>query len=1031
MPGLQPLEIHLSRPPDGSGDLDERPPPSLREKALMVRKPSAHPVASLLNALETWFARPQRQTSAIRSPQGRARRLGYESLEGRVVMSANPGAVIQGEVFNDLTGHGQTSDGPGLAAVTVNLFRDGGDGKFEGTAIGSDDTLVGTQQTNSSGGYSFGGLTAGTYFVQEVVPTGYLLPAGVSAVDTIVVSNTTVLGTPGPSVDSFTTTQQVVASSLTTSSSALAVAAPEAIGGYRAEAVQLTSTSGEVNLYTNLYTPDVLEYDSSSTAIGSGTVIWDGNTVANPTVLNPTGLNHADLTGGGLSTGITLDIGADADPTSITLTVYKDAGDWSTVTEAVPDTGGTATQPLYIPFSSFTVGGGTGAGSFNNVGAIQLQITGDSGAHAQISSIGAVGPTHLNANFANYQPASVGSFAFWDLNTDGVRDNAETGAANVAVQLLQNGSVVTTTTTNAQGNYSFTGLAPGAYSVKFIPANGTLFTTEGVGNNPAVNSDVNPATGTSPVFNLTSGENDSSVDAGLLPIELSIVKSVNNSTPVVGTNVNFTITLSNATGVSPATGVAVSDVLPAGLTFVSATPAQGTYSSSTGVWAVGNLASGASTSLIITATVIGTSTITNNVQVASADESDNSPPSSLQSSASLTPVQPAALELTKTVNNATPNVGQNVVFTQTLTNLGPGVATDVTTTDVLPAGLTFVSSTANEGSYNSTTGVWTVGTVANGSTATLQMTATVTTPGTKTNTATISHVDQPDPNPNNTGIAIVTPQQADLSVTKTVNNSTPIVGQNATFTITVSNSGPSTATGVVTTDVLPAGLTFVSDTASQGSYNSTTGLWTIGTLPSGAAPVTLTLIANVATAGAKTNTATVTGGQYDPNLSNNTASATVTPSAQVDLTLTKTVDNPIPTVGTIVHFTITVSNAVNESTATDVIVHDLLPAGLTFVSATPAQGIYSAGTGVWTVGSLASGATTSLVIAATVTTTGVKTNVATVTTDQPDPNGGTPATATVNPLPPVTPPLVIPAPAPTPSIAVRLSKAFFLSHYTG
>jgi uncharacterized repeat protein (TIGR01451 family) len=596
----------------------------------------------------------------------------------------------------------------------------------------------------------------------------------------------------------------------------------------------------------------------------------------------------------------------------------------------------------------------------------------------------------------------------------------------------------------------------------------------------------------------------------------------------------------------------VSDLLPAGLTFVSATPAQGTYSSSTGVWAVGNLASGASTSLVITATVIGTSTITNNVQVTSADEADGSPPSSLKSSASLTPVQPVDLQLIKTVNDATPNVGQNVIFTQTLTNLGPGAATDVTTTDVLPAGLTFVSSTASEGSYNSTTGVWTVGTVADGSAATLQITATVATPGTKTNTATVSHEDQPDPNPNNktstvtvtpqeadlsltktvnnstpnvgqnvtftitvsnsgpntatdvvatdvlpagltfvtdtasqgtynsstglwtigtlpsgatpvtlnltadvatpgaktntatvtgdqydpnlgnnTASATVTPQEADLSLTKTVNNPTPIVGQNATFTITVSNSGPSTATDVVTTDVLPAGLTFVSDTASQGSYNATTGLWTIGTLPSGAAPVTLTLITNVATPGAKTNTATVTGDQYDPNLGNNTASATVTPSTQVDLTLTKTVDNPIPTVGTVVHFTITVSNAVNESTATDVIVHDPLPAGLTFVSATPAQGTYSAGTGVWTVGSLASGATTSLVIAATVTTTGVKTNVATVTTDEPDPNGGTPATATVNPLPNVTPPLVVPTPAPAPTVTVRLSKAYFLSHYTG
>jgi uncharacterized repeat protein (TIGR01451 family) len=149
----------------------------------------------------------------------------------------------------------------------------------------------------------------------------------------------------------------------------------------------------------------------------------------------------------------------------------------------------------------------------------------------------------------------------------------------------------------------------------------------------------------------------------------------------------------------------------------------------------------------------------------------------------------------------------------------------------------------------------------------------------------------------------------------------------------------------------------------------------------------------------------------------------------VDLTVTKTVDNPIPVVGSTVHFTITVSNAVNESTATDVLIHDLLPPGLAFISATPSQGSYAAGTGIWTVGSLASGSTSTIVIAAKVLTTGVKTNVATVTDDQPDPNGVTTATAIVNPLPNTT--TAVPPPTPTGTPTVRLSKVFFLSHYTG
>src|SRR5690606_32356951 len=66
---------------------------------------------------------------------------------------------------------------------------------------------------------------------------------------------------------------------------------------------------------------------------------------------------------------------------------------------------------------------------------------------------------------------------------------------------------------------------------------------------------------------------------------------------------------------------------------------------------------------------------------------------------------------------------------------------------------------------------------------------------------------------------------ADLSLTKTVSDETPIVGDDITFTITVSNAGPEDATGVVIEDVLPDGLTFVSANASDGTYDQATGLW--------------------------------------------------------------------------------------------------------------------------------------------------------------------------------------------------------------
>ena len=70
-------------------------------------------------------------------------------------------------------------------------------------------------------------------------------------------------------------------------------------------------------------------------------------------------------------------------------------------------------------------------------------------------------------------------------------------------------------------------------------------------------------------------------------------------------------------------------------------------------------------------------------------------------------------------------------------------------------------------------------------------------------------------------------QQADLGLTKTVSNATPNVGDTITFTVTLSNAGANNATNVTVQDLLPGGLTFVSATASQGSYNSATGVWTV------------------------------------------------------------------------------------------------------------------------------------------------------------------------------------------------------------
>src|SRR5262249_38486630 len=118
----------------------------------------------------------------------------------------------------------------------------------------------------------------------------------------------------------------------------------------------------------------------------------------------------------------------------------------------------------------------------------------------------------------------------------------------------------------------------------------------------AANDSNADSTGKTDTFTLASGVDNLTIDAGVRPIDLSLTKSVSDTTPPVGTNVTFTVSVSNASGFSTATGVTVKDVLPAGLTYVS-DDSGGTYNSTTGIWTVGTLAPGASATLHVVATV--------------------------------------------------------------------------------------------------------------------------------------------------------------------------------------------------------------------------------------------------------------------------------------------------------------------------------------------------------------------------------------------------------------------------------------------
>ena len=160
-----------------------------------------------------------------------------------------------------------------------------------------------------------------------------------------------------------------------------------------------------------------------------------------------------------------------------------------------------------------------------------------------------------------------------------------------------------------------------------------------------------------------------------------------------------------------------------------------------------------------------------------------------------------------------------------------------------------------------------------------------------------------------------------------------------TFTVTVANSGPSPATGVVVTDALPAGLTFVSATPSQGTYAAPA--WTVGTLSETgpAATATLTIVATVTAPGALVHTATITQQtEVDPNAANNSASVTLNAAESANLKVTKSLTRSSPHVGELLTFNVIVANQ-GPSPATGVAVTEVLSAGLDVRVGRPVAGL--------------------------------------------------------------------------------------------
>jgi uncharacterized repeat protein (TIGR01451 family) len=447
-----------------------------------------------------------------------------------------------------------------------------------------------------------------------------------------------------------------------------------------------------------------------------------------------------------------------------------------------------------------------------------------------------------------------------------------------------------------------------------------------------------------------------------------------------GSNLTYTLTVSSL-GPDNATGVTLTDPLPAGATFVSAASTQGTCSGTATVsCALGNMSVDSVVTVTIVVTVTGSGPLTNTASVTGNEFDPNTANNTSSATVTVVPVADLALSA-----SATPNpdsVGNPLTVTFTVVNKGPSPATSVFFSAPIPAGATLTNAIASQGSCDGSS--CPLGPLAVGANASVTLTLNPTAVGTLTVTGNVTATET-DPNPNNNSASATVPITAssDLAVTQTVASPILFGTANVVYRVTVTNNGPSQADNITLTDVLTGNI--VDESISAVCSESPAFTFTcVFSLASGASQQ-FTVVAPPTAAGTFTNTASVSSANFDANPANNTSTASAIVNPSVDLSLT--VNAPQAAfVGNNITFTYTIQNNQNSglSNATGVTLTDTLPSGLSFVPSSSSPGCSGIATITCNVGALAKGATASVSIVVRVDAAGKFTNTASVSATEPD-----------------------------------------------
>jgi uncharacterized repeat protein (TIGR01451 family) len=589
-----------------------------------------------------------------------------------------------------------------------------------------------------------------------------------------------------------------------------------------------------------------------------------------------------------------------------------------------------------------------------------------------------------------------------------VTNNGPSAAQFITVtDVLSGGSLGGVVDTSSGVNVTISGNSV-TFTVNSLNAGGVI-TMVYTATAPSLGVMTNSAVVTSAVGDLGGGDNQAGATVLVNATDLALAKAAAGGTAVAGQPFTYTLTITN-NGPLTATQVVITDALSGGAVFsavvASTEPASLTHSfvGAQATFTVTGIAPNSVFTIVYTVLPPANGGVFSNTAViASSAPSDPSPgDDSAGGGGPVTAAANADLAVAKSATPALVEPGGVVTYTLTVTNNGPSAAQFVTVTDVLSGGslggVVDTSSGVNVTiSGNSVT--FTVGSLSAGGVVTMVYTATAPSLGVMTNSAVVTSAVGDLGGGDNQAGATVLVNATDLALAKAAAGGTAVAGQPFTYTLTITNNGPLTATQVVITDALSGGAVFsavVASTEPASLTHSFVGAQATFTVTGIAPNSVFTIVYTVlppANGGVFSNTAVIaSSAPSDPSPGDDSAGGggPVTATANADLAVAKSAAPTLVEPGGVVTYTLTVTNN-GPSAAQFVTVTDVLSGGSLggVVDTSSGVNVAISGNGVtFTVNSLNAGDVITMVYTATAPSLGVMTNSAVVTSAVGDLGGG-------------------------------------------